>query len=153
MIVGSALTIEIGDRTLLRKRADEVAEIFPIVKERARERAGTLSGGQQKAVEIARSLMLHPKVVLMDELSMGLDPRSRRFAFETVVRVNEAGRTVLIVEQNARAGLAISHSGVVMDQGVVRLKGSGRELLEDPDVARLYLGGMHTPGLITRRSS
>jgi branched-chain amino acid transport system ATP-binding protein len=128
------------DQALVRRRADEVAELFPIVKERRHERAGALSGGQQKAVEIARSLMLQPKVVLMDELSMGLDPKSRHLAFDTVVRLNSAGRTVLMVEQNARAGLAIADHGAVMEAGTVKLEGSGKSLLDDREVARLYLG-------------
>ncbi len=128
------------ERSLVHRRADEVAEMFPIIKERRHERAGGLSGGQQKTVEIARSLMLNPKVVLMDEVSMGLDPRGRRLAFDTVQRLNEAGRTVLMVEQNARAGLAIAHYGAVMEAGTVKLEGSGKSLLEDPEVARLYLG-------------
>ncbi len=128
------------DRALLYRRAEEVAERFPLVRIRRQTRAGSLSGGEQKIVEIARAMMLDPVLVLMDEPSTGLDPKSRHFVFQTVAEINEGGRTVLLVEQNARSGLAISHHGVVLESGVVRLRGSGRRLLEDPEVARLYLG-------------
>jgi branched-chain amino acid transport system ATP-binding protein len=111
-----------------------------LIRERRRDQAGALSGGQQKLIEIARALMLEPKVVLMDEPSMGLDPKSRRIVFESIRTLNEGGRTVLLVEQNARAGLAIAHEGAVMDSGVVRLAASSSDLLADPRVAELYLG-------------
>jgi len=128
------------DRALLRRRIDQVAERFRIVTDRRHERAGSLSGGEQKIVEIARALMLDPVLVLMDEPSTGLDPRARQHVFRTIADINDAGRTVLLVEQNARSGLAISHRGAVMESGVVRLEGTGAGLLEDPEVARLYLG-------------
>jgi branched-chain amino acid transport system ATP-binding protein len=128
------------DQKLVHRRAEELAERFPLIKERRRDRAGALSGGQQKLIEIARALLLDPKVVLMDEPSMGLDPKSRRTVFETIRTLNDGGRTVLLVEQNARAGLAIAHHGAVMDAGIVRLAAPSAELLEDPRVAELYLG-------------
>ncbi|MDP9257290.1 MAG: ABC transporter ATP-binding protein [Actinomycetota bacterium] len=128
------------DQKLVHRRADELAERFPLIRERRRDRAGSLSGGQQKLIEIARALLLDPKVILMDEPSMGLDPKSRQTVFETIRTLNDGGRTVLLVEQNARAGLAIAHRGAVMDAGVVRLAGPSTELLEDPRVAELYLG-------------
>jgi branched-chain amino acid transport system ATP-binding protein len=128
------------DQKLVHRRAEELAERFPLIRERRRDRAGSLSGGQQKLIEIARALLLDPKVILMDEPSMGLDPKSRQTVFETIRTLNDGGRTVLLVEQNARAGLAIAHRGAVMDAGVVRLAGSSAELLEDPRVAELYLG-------------
>ncbi len=84
--------------------------------------------------------MLHPEMLLMDEPSTGLEPRARHAVFETIRELNEAGRTILLVEQNARSGLAIAHHGAVMEGGVVRLEGSGGDLLHDPEVARLYLG-------------
>jgi branched-chain amino acid transport system ATP-binding protein len=130
------------DRALVRARADEVAASFPLVADRLHERAGALSGGQQKLVEIARALMLKPRLMLLDEPTMGLDPKARHFIFETVVSLNAGGRTILLVEQNARAGLAISHHGAVLDGGRVALSGSGARLLEDPRVAELYLGGV-----------
>ena len=128
------------DERLVRRRAEELAERFPLIRERRRDRAGSLSGGQQKLIEIARALLLEPKVILMDEPSMGLDPQSRRTVFETIRTLNEGGRTVLLVEQNARAGLGVADEGAVMDAGVVRLTAPSAELLSDPRVAELYLG-------------
>jgi branched-chain amino acid transport system ATP-binding protein len=129
------------DRGLVRRRADEIAEQFALIGERRHERAGTLSGGQQKLVEIARSLMLDPRLILLDEPTMGLDAKARHVVFEMVRSLNEAGRTILLVEQNARLGLSISHVGAVMDMGVVRLVDEAAKLLDDPRVAALYLGG------------
>jgi len=131
----------LNDRALVRRRADAIAERFALVRERRDERAGELSGGQQKLVEIARALMLEPKLILLDEPTMGLDPKARHLIFELVREVNEERRTVLLVEQNARAGLAIAHRGAVLDTGRVALTGDGPQLLEDPRVAELYLGG------------
>jgi branched-chain amino acid transport system ATP-binding protein len=128
------------DERLVRRRAEELAKRFPLIRERRRDRAGLLSGGQQKLIEIARALLLEPKVILMDEPSMGLDPKSRRTVFDTIRTLNEGGQTVLLVEQNARAGLAVAHRGAVMDAGVVRLAATSSELLADPRVAELYLG-------------
>jgi branched-chain amino acid transport system ATP-binding protein len=130
----------VPDRALLSDRIEEVAERFPIVKRHRHTRAGSLSGGEQKVVEIARAMMLDPILVLMDEPSTGLDPKARHLVFGTITELHRSGRTVLLVEQNARSGLAISHHGAVMDSGVVRLRGPGPSLLEDPEVARLYLG-------------
>lgn len=121
-------------------KIEELAERFPILRERRRSRAGSLSGGEQKIVEIARAMMLDPKIVLMDEPSMGLDPKARRVVFQTIKDLSVRGITVLLVEQNARSGLAISDRGAVMETGVVRLEGAAADLLSDPEVARLYLG-------------
>jgi branched-chain amino acid transport system ATP-binding protein len=128
------------DQRTVRRRAEELAERFPLIRERRRDPAGSLSGGQQKLLEIARALLLEPSVILMDEPSMGLDPKSRHTVFETIRTLNSGGRTVLLVEQNARAGLAIAHRGAVMDAGIVRLAAPSSELLVDPRVAELYLG-------------
>jgi branched-chain amino acid transport system ATP-binding protein len=129
------------DRALVRTRAEAIAARFPLISERRDERAGALSGGQQKLVEIARALMLEPRLILLDEPTMGLDPKARHLIFEMVRELNEDGRTVLLVEQNARAGLAIAHHGAVLDSGRVALTGPGPQLLDDPRVAELYLGG------------
>jgi branched-chain amino acid transport system ATP-binding protein len=132
----------IRDRAEVRRRADAVAEQFPSVRERADERAGSLSGGQQKIVELARTLMLDPRLILLDEPSTGLDPKARGGVFETIIQLNrERSHTILLVEQNARAGLGISHAGAVMDSGTVVLEAPGAELLADPKMADLYLGG------------
>jgi branched-chain amino acid transport system ATP-binding protein len=137
------------DQRLVHRRAEELAERFPLIRERRRDRAGSLSGGQQKLIEIARALLLDPKVILMDEPSMGLDPKSRHTVFETIRTLNDGGRTVLLVEQNARAGLAIAHQGAVMDAGVVKLAGPSAKLLQDPRVAELYLGAAPSPAAST----
>jgi branched-chain amino acid transport system ATP-binding protein len=136
----------IRDRAEVRRRADAVAEQFPSVRERADERAGSLSGGQQKIVELARTLMLDPRLILLDEPSTGLDPKARAAVFETIIQLNrERSYTILLVEQNARAGLGISHAGAVMDSGTVVLEAPGAELLADPKMAELYLGGRVAP--------
>jgi ABC-type branched-subunit amino acid transport system ATPase component len=131
----------IGDRALVAERLAAVTELFPIVRERAREKAGSLSGGQQRLVEFARCLMLDPKLIILDEPSMGLDPQTRGAVFETVAVMNRMGRTILLVEQNARAGLKLSTQGIVLETGTVRLVGSGRDVLEHPEIGALYLGG------------
>jgi branched-chain amino acid transport system ATP-binding protein len=131
----------VSDQTLVRRRLQEVEELYPIVRERAHEKAGSLSGGQQRLVEFARCLMLDPELIMLDEPSMGLDPQTRQTVFEMIERMNRRGKTILLVEQNARAGLKLSSHGVVLENGTVRLSGSGREVLEHPEIGALYLGG------------
>jgi ABC-type branched-subunit amino acid transport system ATPase component len=135
----------VRDGRLVQRRLKEVQELYPIVAERADEKAGSLSGGQQRLVEFARSMMLDPAMIVLDEPSMGLDPRTREIVFEMVQLMNRRGKTILLVEQNARAGLKLSTHGVVLENGVVRLTGSGREVLEHPEIAALYLGGAVSP--------
>jgi branched-chain amino acid transport system ATP-binding protein len=129
------------DRALVRRRLDEVRHMFPIVAERGGDKAGSLSGGQQRLVEFARVLMLDPKLIVLDEPSMGLDPKTLANVFTTVQEMNRQGRTILLVEQNARAGLRLSTHGVVLEHGTVRLAGGGREVLDNPEIGELYLGG------------
>ena len=131
----------IRDRKLLRERIDNAVEAFPLCRERAQDAAGSLSGGEQKQVELARTLVGDPALILLDEPSIGLAPKPRSAVFASIQRLAEAGRTVLLVEQNARSGLAVADVGAVLEMGVVRLTGSGAALLDDPEVARLYLGG------------
>ena len=131
----------VPDRAAAVARADYVKELFPIVGERWGELAGLLSGGQQKQVEFARSLMVSPKVVLLDEPSMGLDPRTTSTVFEQIVRMRDAGVAVLLVEQNARRALETADIGCVLDLGRVHISGPAAELLADPQLSELYLGG------------
>ena len=131
----------LNDAALVRKRLSEVEELFPVVRERARDRAGNLSGGQQRLVEFARCLMLDPALILLDEPSMGLDPRTLRQVYDTIAVMHSTGRTILLVEQNVRRGLGISTRGVVMESGQVRLEGTHNEILGNPQISHLYLGG------------
>jgi branched-chain amino acid transport system ATP-binding protein len=118
-----------------------IYDLFPQVKEWAALKAGSLSGGQQRLVEFARALMLDPALILLDEPSMGLSPMVLRSVFDAVRQMNSGGATVLLVEQNARAGLKLAQHGVVLENGTVRLAGTGREVLEHPEIGELYLGG------------
>jgi branched-chain amino acid transport system ATP-binding protein len=128
------------DHGAVARRAAEIAERFPIVARRRHELAGSLSGGEQKTVEIARTMMLDPPVLCFDEPSAGLEPRARKTIFGILAELSSDGRTILLVEQNARSGLAIAHNGAVLDAGTVRLAAPASELLDSPDVGRLYLG-------------
>jgi branched-chain amino acid transport system ATP-binding protein len=134
----------VSDRALVAQRLATVQELYPIVRDRAGEKAGSLSGGQQRLVEFARCLMLDPELIMLDEPSMGLDPQTRQLVFGMVEQMNQRGKTILLVEQNARAGLKLSTHGVVLENGTVRLTGSGREVLEHPEIGALYLGGAVT---------
>ncbi len=131
----------LNDAKLVQERLEKVEGMFPVVKQRAKDRAGDLSGGQQRLVEFARSLMLDPKLILLDEPSNGLDPKTLKQVFETIQVLQGSGRTVLLVEQNVRAGLGISTHGIVMESGQVRLEGSHKDILDNPQIGRLYLGG------------
>ncbi|HTJ66415.1 MAG TPA: ABC transporter ATP-binding protein [Actinospica sp.] len=130
----------IRDRAEAGRRLKRVTELFPIVHERAHDKAGSLSGGQQRLVEFARCLMLEPRLVVLDEPSMGLDPKTLRLVLRQVRTMWESGRTVLLVEQNVRAGLSLATHAVVVESGHVRLEGSGADLRESSEIAWLYLG-------------
>jgi len=129
------------DKEKVAERVAFVQNLFPIVGERWKQLAGLLSGGQQKQVEFARSLMVSPQVVLLDEPSMGLDPKTTSTVFEQVVRMRDAGVAVLLVEQNARRALETADIGCVLDLGRVHITGPAPELLADPQLSELYLGG------------
>jgi ABC-type branched-subunit amino acid transport system ATPase component len=134
------------ERGLPERRLDAVLEMFPQVVEWLPKKAGSLSGGQQRLVEFARCLMLDPKLVILDEPSMGLSPKVLKSVFDAVRMMHRQGKTVLLVEQNARAGLRLSTHGVVLENGQVRLAGTGREVLEHPEIGALYLGGAVATG-------
>jgi branched-chain amino acid transport system ATP-binding protein len=130
----------IRDARLVAQRLERAVEAFPICRQRARTHAGSLSGGEQKQVELARTLVLDPALILLDEPSIGLDPRSRRVVFDSIRALAGTGRTILLVEQNARSGLAAADTGAVLESGAVRMIAPAAKLLDDPAVARLYLG-------------
>jgi branched-chain amino acid transport system ATP-binding protein len=129
------------DKAVVAERAEFVRELFPVVGQRWRAMAGLLSGGQQKQVEFARSLMVSPSVVLLDEPSMGLDPKATGTVFDEIVRMRAAGTAVLLVEQNARRALEVADIGCVLDLGRVHISGAASELAADPRLGELYLGG------------
>jgi len=131
----------LADRALIARRAAAVFGTFPDIAGWAGKKAGSLSGGQQRLVEFARAMMLEPRLLLLDEPSMGLAPRVLRTVFDAIRQMSAAGVTILLVEQNARAGLRLASHGVVMESGRVRLSGTGREVLEHPEIGALYLGG------------
>jgi branched-chain amino acid transport system ATP-binding protein len=131
----------VKEKAVVAERAAFVRDLFPVVAERWKSLAGLLSGGQQKQVEFARALMVSPKVVLLDEPSMGLDPKATATVFEQVVRMRDAGTAVLLVEQNARRALETADLGCVLDLGRVHISGPAPELLADPQLSELYLGG------------
>ena len=143
-----AENLEVGlagrSRRALPERLDVVYGIFPRLGARRRQQAGTLSGGERQMVAIGRALMAAPQLLVLDEPSAGLAPALVEAIFDRITTINRTGVAVLMVEQNARQALSLSHRGYVLDLGRNRYEGSGPELLSDPQVAELYLGGQAT---------
>ena len=133
-------TITVGNR-YLEEDLPRMFELFPRLKERRNQRAMTLSGGEQQMLAIARALMSRPKLLLLDELSLGLAPIVVRQIFGVLRELTRSGMTLFLVEQNANHALKLSDRGYVMVNGQIRLTGSGQELLNDPEVRKAYLGG------------
>jgi neutral amino acid transport system ATP-binding protein len=141
LTVEENLEMGVLDRGTRRDQIDRMYELFPRLGERTGQQAGTMSGGERQMVAMARALMPDPEVVLLDEPSAGLAPAFVEAIFEKVEEINREGVTIVMVEQNARRALGMSSRGYVLDLGKDRFEGPGQELLDDPKVAELYLGG------------
>jgi ABC-type branched-subunit amino acid transport system ATPase component len=125
----------------IRDDIDAVLARFPMLAAKRRAPAGTLSGGQQQILEMGIALLLHPRLLMVDEPSLGLDPRMVEIVFDTILAINREGTTILMVEQNAKKALSVSHRGFVLELGRNRFEGTGDELLNNLDVRQHYLGG------------
>lgn len=126
---------------VVEERIQRVYDYFPLLQQRAGQKAGTLSGGERQMLAMGRALMARPRLLLLDEPSLGLAPRLVEHLFERIQAINAGGTPVLMVEQNARRALAISHRGYVLELGRNRFEGPGQKLLHDEQVRKLYLGG------------
>ncbi|MDZ4168119.1 MAG: ABC transporter ATP-binding protein [Coriobacteriia bacterium] len=129
-----------NDKEGIARDLDHVFELFPRLKERIAQKGGTLSGGEQQMLAMGRGLMADPKLLMLDEPSMGLAPVVVETIFEIIQKLNEDGITILLVEQNANLALSIADRGYVLETGEIKLQGSGRELLANDDVRKAYLG-------------
>lgn len=130
----------LSDESARRRQLDHVHSLFPILADRAQQKAGTLSGGEQQMCAIGRALMAQPRLLMLDEPSLGLSPKMCALVFETLQAINTAGTSVLLVEQNADAALEIAHRAYVLRLGQVALAGPAEELRNHPDVRAAYLG-------------
>jgi len=139
LILGGHVLKKRGKK-LLKQQLDDQYELFPILKERREQYAGTLSGGEQQMLAMGRALMSQPSLIMMDEPSTGLAPLIVQAIFKVIVKMRDEGKTVLLVEQNAKAALQVADRGYVLETGKVVLQGKSHELLEDVEVKRAYLG-------------
>ena len=139
--LGAYLYYQRRNRREIQERIEAVFKLFPILKRRTKQVAGTLSGGEQQMLAIARALMGRPELLLLDEPSMGLAPLIVREIFSVIKRLNESGTTILLVEQNAKAALNVASHAFVLETGEVVLEGSARDLMDNPKVKEAYLGG------------
>jgi len=140
---GVTTTTKTSRNTIIKELLDEVYGYFPILKERRKQQASTLSGGEQQMLAIGRALMGNPKLLLLDEPSLGLAPLIVRDIFEIIKRIKEQGRTILIVEQNAFQTLKIADYGYILELGKIVSEGSGEKLLKDEQLVNAYLGASH----------
>ena len=129
------------DKAEILEDQEQMLELFPRLRERINQKAGTLSGGEQQMLAVARAQMTRPKLLLLDEPSMGLAPVLVDLIFATIKKIREQGTTVLLVEQNARAALSVADRAYVLESGKIKLQGPARELRNDPEITKAYLGG------------
>ena len=139
--LGAYLYYKRRNRPEIQERCETVFQLFPILKRRAKQIAGTLSGGEQQMLAIARALMGRPELLLLDEPSMGLAPLIVREIFSVIKKLNETGTTILLVEQNAKAALNVANRAFVLETGEIVLQGLAQDLLHNPKVKAAYLGG------------
>ena len=130
-----------NDKDAIAADKERVLELFPRLRERINQKSGTMSGGEQQMLAVARALMGQPKLLILDEPSMGLAPVLVDLIFETIVKINQQGTTILLVEQNALAALSVAHRGYVLESGIIKMSGNAKDLQSDPEVTKAYLGG------------
>ncbi len=130
-----------NDKDGIKADKERVLELFPRLRERINQKSGTMSGGEQQMLAVGRALMGNPELLILDEPSMGLAPVLVDLIFETIVKINQQGTTILLVEQNALAALSVAHRAYVLESGVIKMSGSAKELQSNPEVTKAYLGG------------